>query len=252
MSRIRRCLHNTFPAFVYRKLKERYYEKVTLPAATEAELAGIKFDIAGLPPQMKEVILKGFYEWPEVAICRDLIEPGECILELGGAIGFVGLFCLKNLQAAKVVSVEPNSGTIDRLRRNYKLNSLSANVIQAAIAAKDGTLHFNVSPYFWTDSISRDSKQSANTIEVQALSIQSILNKAGDGFTALILDVEGAEQWLDWRALPSSVTKIVLEIHPSILGLAEAYRVLQSALNCGFEVAAKHEQVFGLVRRQKV
>src|ERR1700721_1434146 len=151
--RLHRYFYHTFPAFVYRRLKERHYENKILPAITEAEVEGIKLNIGGIAPMMKYVILNGHYEVPEMTICRGLIEPGEHILELGGAIGFIGLFCLKNLQAAKVVSIEPNPGTIERLKRNYILNDLTANVIQAAIAAQDGTVSFNVSPNFSTDSI---------------------------------------------------------------------------------------------------
>ena len=81
------------------------------------------------------------------------------------------------------------------------------------------------------------------------MSLALIVCAAKEHFTAMILDVEGAEALLDWTQLPPSISKLIIELHPEMLGHAKAYDVLNKILNCGFHVVAQRASVFGLSRR---
>jgi hypothetical protein len=72
----------------------------------------------------------------------------DVVLELGGAIGFIGLFCRKVIGVRHHLSVEANPGTLEELKRNYALNGLKPNVIQATAAAQDGVLELDVGGVF--------------------------------------------------------------------------------------------------------
>lgn len=79
--------------------------------------------IEGLCLEMKRAIITGTFERAETEACRRLVEPGDLILDCGGAIGYIGLFCLEQRRASRVVSVEANPHSIKLLRRNYQAHS---------------------------------------------------------------------------------------------------------------------------------
>jgi FkbM family methyltransferase len=263
MKKVRYYLRKTWPGLVLSKCKRWIFEKYILSKTIRTEIKGVKLNIGeiegvklnvrSLDLNMKLVILYyKTYEAPEITICKKIISPNERILEIGAAIGFVGLFCLTRLKAKTVVSVEPNPVTLKQLRINYELNGMAPKIIEAAIADEDKTVNFHTSPDFWTDSTFASSEnQRSNLIEVKAMSLSSILSMANEQFTALILDVEGSETLLDWSQLPSSISKLILEIHPDSTGHAEADRVLNEVLNSGFHVVDQQANVFGLLKNSQ-
>ena len=233
-----------------RRWQTRRFEKHTLPGAEMAEVEGVKLEIADLNLEMKRVVLEGRYEAAELAICRDLISPGERILDIGAGIGCVGLFCLKRMKAASVISVEANPATAERLRRNYEINGFKAACIGAALAAEDGTAALHTNSDFWCDSLNPDrAGADRRTLTMRALTFSSILREVGTEFSTLLADVEGAEEFLAWECLPACTSKVLLEIHPEVLGAPRAFDVVYRLMLQGFEVTHAKGQVFGLVRK---
>lgn len=212
------------------RLRFRFY----LPNVRRTNLAGVKLDLRGLSSMMKNVILTGRYESEERSLCSKVLGPEDVVLELGSAIGFVGLFCRKALRVKHVTGVEANPATLAMLRRNYARNRMVPNVIEAAAAAEDGVLELDVSGEFWENSIEGDSNK---TVTVPALSLPSIFAKLEESPTALICDIEGAEKYLDFKSLPESVKTIVIELHPAIIGEEEVAGILNGLKEMGFVLA---------------
>lgn len=243
-------LKQSLIGYFFRRWQKRRFEKYALPGIKMAEVEGVKLDIAGLSLSMKQTILEGRYESSELAICGRLITRGERILEIGAGLGCVGLFCLKNLNAQHVISLEANPETAERLRRNYQINGFEAACIVAALAAEDGTVQLQTSSDFWLDSIHAcGTAEFCKTIETRALTFSSILREVGSDFTTILLDVEGAEQYVAWQCIPPGINKVVIEIHPSTLGTPCAFDVLHHLMLQGFEVADWEGRVFGFVRK---
>jgi len=250
MGKLRSLLRQTLLAHFWRQAKNHYFQKHVLPVATEATLNGVRLDISKLSPRMKEVILSGEYESAEASLCRQTILPGDRILELGGAIGFVGLFCLRNLHAAEVVSAEPNPRTAAILRRNFELNHCSAAVEEVAISDRDGTLNLCISDEFWGDNAFAANGTSAGSyVRVPSRTVGSLLKDGRSGFSVLISDIEGAETLIDWSQLPPSIDRIIIELHPGIVGYASAYGVLHKLAQLGFSVSGRINEVFSLSRQ---
>jgi FkbM family methyltransferase len=253
MITFRELLRHSLPAHLWRRARLRYFQRHIVPKQTETELEGVRLDLSDLSPRMREVVLSGNYERSEVTLCRQMLEPGDRILELGGAIGYVGLFCLKNLQAAEVVSAEPNPRTAAILRRNYALNNLKPNVEEVAISDHDGILNLSTSDDFWGDNAFVANGTSApSQLKVATLTIRSLLQKQPSNFTVLISDVEGAESLIQWNDIPQCITKIIIELHPGIVGYTHAYHALNSIMNLGFSVESRMNDVLALRRTPKV
>jgi len=250
MGNLRSILRQTLPAHIWRKAKHHYFQHYVLPVASEATLNGVRLDISKLCPRMKEVILSGEYESAEATLCGQTILPGDRILELGGAIGFVGLLCLRNLHAAEVVSAEPNPRTAAILRRNFELNHCSAAVEEVAISDRDGALDLCISDEFWGDNAFAANGTSARSqVRVQSRTLGSLLTDRRSHFSVLISDIEGAETLIDWGQLPPSIDRIIIELHPGIVGYASAYDVLHKLAQLGFSVSGRINEVFSLSRQ---
>ncbi len=85
-------------------------------------------------------------------------------------------------------------------------------------------------------------------MRVPARSLRSLVQAMPFSPTALICDIEGAEQYLDFGQLPASVTKIILEVHPTMIGQNMVERTLESLRALGFRERAWQEDVVWLER----
>jgi FkbM family methyltransferase len=144
--------------------------------------------------------------------------------------------------------VEANPGTLEELKRNYALNGLKPNVIQATAAAQDGVLELDVGGEFWENSLV-SAEGAAKTLKVPARSLRSLVEAMAEAPTVLICDIEGAEANLDFQEVPGSVRKIIIELHPSVTGEAEVERILGDLGDLGFRQMAREGDTWLLVRR---
>lgn len=210
---------------------------------------GVKIQLKGLHPDMKMVIMRGIYENSEISLLTNLISADDVVLEIGGAIGFIGLFLRKAIGVQRLVSVEPNPHTLEHLRRNYQLNGMVPLVIQAALSKFDGEAYLSTSGMFWTDSLV-DTTQTlpANSIPVKCLSLDSILNSLNISFTTLVIDIEGGERELSHYLLPKNINKVMIELHPSLIGSRSAYSVLENFISQGFQIQERCNDAYSLIR----
>jgi len=232
---------------LWQDFRLRWYFKFTLPAKTQATLYGVKLDISMLSPMMKNNILEGRYEFQERRIASRCLKAQDVVLELGGAIGFIGLFCRKVVGVRHHLTVEANPKTIELMKRNYRLNDMTPDVVHAAAAATDGEITLDVGGEFWENSIVSNST-SGEKIQVPSLSLRSLAQLLPQPPTALICDIEGAETQLDFSQLPSSVSRIIIELHPTIVGEQAVQELVKQVHGLGFRTESIEEGTWLFVR----
>lgn len=239
----------TFPSLtsLWQDFRLRWYFKFTLPAKTRAMIHGVNLDISMLSPLMKNNILEGRYEFQERRLASRCLKPEDVVIELGGAIGFIGLFCRKVIGVRHHLTVEANPKTIELLKRNYRLNDITPQVVHAAAAASDGEITLDVGGEFWENSIVSNST-SGQKIQVPSLSLRSLAALLPQPPTALICDIEGAETQLDFRQLPPSVTRIIIELHPAVVGEDAAQTLVKQIHALGFRTDSVEENTWLFVR----
>lgn len=230
---------------LWRNLHSRLRFKFILPRKREASLEGVRLDISTLSPLMKNIILTGRYESQERQLARQALTKDDVVLELGGAIGFIGLYCRKVIGVKHITSVEANPHTLKLLRRNYELNGLTPSVIHAAAAAEDGELDLSIGGEFWENTL---TCTSSSTVRVPSQSLSSLIKQMPAAPTALICDIEGAEQYLDFTQLPASVRKIIMELHPGMIGEEATQRVMDKLASLGFSNVKRHEETWLFAR----
>lgn len=228
-------------------LRNWWFFKHSISRLEEWTLNGIRLGTKGLNDNMKAVIVRDIYEAAEKVICKNVIRPGDRILELGGAIGYIGLHCLINCGAKSVVSVEANPETANRLRDNYRLNGREAVVIEAAVSDTDGPVEFSIGPDFWEDGLAT-SREGRRNISVPGRTFEKLLEQTEPAPNVLISDIEGAESIIRWSMIPLCIEKIVIELHPRQYGIGTTYRIIGGMIKAGFDVTDQCGDVFALQR----
>jgi FkbM family methyltransferase len=243
-------LRKTLLYHILRGLRTGIRRRIVLPHLEEIELAGVRLKVSGLSTSMKEALLNGTYEEAELSLCRQLLVPGDVVLEVGSAIGFLGIFATQSIGVGRFVSVEANTYTAERLRKNYELNGAPHELHVAALSDTDGPVTLHASENFWTDTIVPPvlPVPSLRTISVPGYTLATLCANSGCAPTALIIDVEGAETCLLSQSIPQSVKKMVLELHPHLTGTTQSFQILHHIMNQHFKVAGTAVTSFALIR----
>jgi FkbM family methyltransferase len=125
------------------------------------------------------------------------------ILDLGANIGLSAIYFARCYPESRIACVEPMPGNLKLLVRNLKENAVDAEVIAAAIDAKDGVVAMEHGAADYGHKIAM-ATPSGVSLEVASVSVSSILRRLGwDRISLLKVDIEGHEAALfardcDW------------------------------------------------------
>lgn len=250
MKTLKFLISKTLLYYFWQEFKLRWHFKFVIPKLRELQIEDLRFDVSSISPVARHRLLRVGYETHEKAMCHDFLKPSDSVLEIGAAIGFIGIYCQKKLGIKNYHSVEANPRTIDMLKRNYQLNGLSPNLWNFAIGPRDGQIELNVDCEFWENSIVQMPNPSLGrkTMDVPCLTLQSLLNRLQFQFNVMIIDVEGAEQFIDFDSIPSSVNKIIIELHPKLIGPEKTFAIVAQLISNGFRVVREENATFMFVR----
>lgn len=222
--------------------------QVPLRFLRRVKLRGVILDVSSFPRHIKNFFWTGDYERIECDFAEKYLRSDDQILEVGGAVGFVGLFCQKAIGVSAYAVVEPNPATAELLRRNYRLNQLEPVLFQVALAATDGTVDLEVGGIFWGNSVMNASSHSNSKVRVTAMTLQSLIRQLRFVPNTLVIDVEGAESLVSFRGLPLEIRKILIELHPMVTGVEKARKVIGDLGAEGFKVLDENNSVYFLSR----
>ena len=236
---------------LFQEFQVRYRFKYVLPKIQEITLEGMTFDVSGLSTKIRNRLLSGAYEAHEKKMCFDYLTPNDSVLEIGGAIGFIGLICQKKIGIKNYFCFEANPRTYEILKKNYELNGVEPRVWNMALAHADGHVDLEVGSDFWENSICYDSTRNngVKTVRVPAGTLDTLLALAGQKENTLIIDIEGAEQFIDFQRVPEEISKIIIELHPGVMGQEVMYNIVATLIGLGFRVAREENETFVFLRK---
>jgi FkbM family methyltransferase len=120
----------------------------------------------------------------------------QTILDLGANIGFSAIYFARLYPGSCIACVEPVPENVRLLIRNLKENAVEADVIAAAIDAKDGVVAIERGAADYGHRVAA-AAASAKFLEVASVSVPSILRWLGwDRIGLLKIDIEGHESVL--------------------------------------------------------
>lgn len=190
-------------------------------------------------------VLRGGYEDKENKIIREHLNPADTVLELGAGLGFNSIAAAK-INAGKIISYESNPKLIPLIKRNQKLNKVAfevRNKILVNDSSRGKTMTFFISENASMSSV-KNYKAAGHvvteTIQVETVNAGEVLVDLSPQF--LIMDIEGGEEeFFNQPGLlkESSVQKIMVEIHPEIIGDAGATAVIRNIVDAGFNLVTE-------------
>jgi FkbM family methyltransferase len=141
------------------------------------------------------------------------------VLDLGANAGFTSLFFARKYPLAEIACVEPIENNVAVLRENFELNNVKAMIFPVAVAVEDGFITMEMAEKDYghkVADISYGANISGQTIDVEALSVPTMINRLGwERINLLKIDIEGYEGVLlskncDWL---TKVDAICIECH---------------------------------------
>ena len=198
----------------------------------EYELNGIRLWVpdAILNTKITEKLEQGRYEADEARAVQMRARPGRRVLELGGGIGYIASLCATVTQPENVVTVEANPEMISVIRKNLNRNGFQSVEIVHGAVGQEGhdrqVVGFEEKPAFWAGRLADEKSSAEAIVDVPLLSLPALLKKHRPHL--VVMDIEGAEQYLFDHPWPDHVENMILELHPG----QYSDRVIKKIVDC--------------------
>jgi FkbM family methyltransferase len=193
---------------------------------------GIRLRIGShMSPNIIQSIYEGSYEGGELKPLRLFLEPDDVVMEIGTGIGFVTLFCARKVGSNQVFTYEANPENEVHIRENFALNGLQPSLTIGLLAEEAGEARFYVEPQFWSSSTIYRSAE-AREIRVPKIPIRDEIWRINP--TTLVIDAEGGEHEIIDIIDFHDIRKIIIEMHPYIIGPEKTATVRRKIEAAGF------------------
>lgn len=183
--------------------------------------------------KITQKLATGHYEGTEARAVQMRVKPGHRVLELGAGLGYIGALAASLAGAENVTAVEANPDMLKVIRDNYDRNAGEEITLRhGAVVGNDyegDTLAFARGRQFWASRIARQGDSGPGLIEVPALKIGPLLKEFRPN--VVIMDIEGAEQFLFDKPWPKSVRFVIMELHPKQYDSFEAVKKIVDCLS---------------------
>lgn len=186
--------------------------------------------------QMRNGLYKGNYEAGERTLLPRAVQPGDRVLEIGAGIGLISLLRRRLAGPGHVASYEANPRMAEVIRRNFALNGLEPDLTMKAVTEDGAPLRFFVDDNIISSSMIR-RRDGVAEIEVPSEAIGTCIARHRPD--VIVMDVEGAELGLLRRADLAGVKRILVEMHPHIVGKEAVAALARDVCAAGFELAER-------------
>jgi FkbM family methyltransferase len=208
----------------------------------------IEIDYALLNPQLETLLKKGEYEDAEARAIERLLAPDDVYFEVGAGVGYTACLAWRVLNDEQRIHVyEANPALIPVIEHNWLANGAGGHLNAVLLGTGKGDAPFHVSRAFWASSTQIDYGRG-ETIQAPRRDFIRQLEKTQATF--VLMDIEGGEIELLDKPLPPHVRKLVVEIHPNVVGPEKIVALMGRLAAQGFEAveAASEGRVLAFVR----
>lgn len=176
---------------------------------------------ARVPEKTAAALACGRYEFKERELARRFLSPGDRVLELGAGMGVVSLTIANLIGAESICGFEANPAIIELARRNAETNKLPVRFINAIALPRNTAAQKPFIEFFPLKSFEASSTRRINAsqtpIKVPATVLEAELD--AQGANVLVMDIEGSESEVIANGDLARVEKLLMEIHPSMIGV---------------------------------
>ncbi len=195
---------------------------------------GVKLELGDhVTPEIRRDIYAERYERGEARWLMWELEPDDVVMEIGSGMGFISTLCALRLGSERVFTYEANPTLIPVVEATYRLNDVEPQLANAVLGEGDGSVEFFVEDDFVASSVHRRS-DDAKAVSVPKLDINKEIARVEPTF--MVVDIEGAEHELvplvDWKP----IQKVIIDLHPHVIGDEKTDAVLAVLTDSGFEI----------------
>jgi FkbM family methyltransferase len=187
------------------------------------------------PPISRSVrksLRKNEYETAETYLVRRLVRPGNTVLDLGSGLGITSIAAAKASGNGRVVGYEADPVIAPLAEKNVRRNGVHVEIRNKAIAKEKGVCEFYVHRSFPASSLF--AFQGSKKILIEADAFQDVVEEIQPD--VISCDIEGLEKEVFVSANLSSVHRLVLEVHPQVIGLLGVLQCVQHLAVSGFSL----------------
>ena len=197
-------------------------------------------------PILKDIFF-GVYESKEAELVTKKIAADDMVMEIGAGIGFLSALSAKVVGSARVFAYEANPRLMAVIKQVHDINQVAPTVSNVLLGEGDGECTFWLEKDYWASSLIQGS-QDATSIRVRQIDLNQEIQRIRPSF--MILDIEGGEYEFLRHARLDPIRKIVIEVHPHVLGYARISEMLGWLFAAGFalDLGNMHKNVFYLFR----
>lgn len=204
-----------------------------LPKAEYSTNFGVRLPLkhpAITPPILKNIFF-GVYESKEAELVNKKIAADDVVMEVGAGIGFLSALSAKITGSERVFAYEFNPQLMEVIRHVHDLNHVAPTVSNVLLGEGDGECTFWLEKDYWASSLIQGS-QDATPIRVRQIDLNQEIQRIQPSF--MILDIEGGEYEFLRHARLDPIRKIVIEVHPQVLGYTRISEMLGWLFAAGF------------------
>ena len=241
---------------LYNKIQSTYRQQIPSPdAVLSSETYGKVVNVEGIKmrvdrrmsPFQVNKLISGRHTREERRLLIHRLEPDDVVMELGGGIGMLATACALKIGGNRVYSYEANPILESLIRENYALNEVNPELKMCMLEKEVGSRTFHVSEHFSRSSAYKAADDNTTAYEVPVEPLNDEIARIKP--TVLIMDVQGSEGELLSFADLSTVEKLLVEVHPDMLGINNANSLRRSLRSQGFAEIARSGQSFLYVKQ---
>ncbi len=200
----------------------------------------VPFSPTIITPQIEAAIISGRFEAEEAEELPNIVEPGDRVLEIGAGIGFISTLLDRHSSVDRVIAVEANPNLMGYMEQLHALNDVSKVERRNAVLsnADDDHMTFYLRHDFWMGSLSEGPNPYQATVDVPTESLDKLLKDRE--ISLIVCDIEGAETEIFEDADFAGVTRVYLELHDHVTGLAGVQKLFKTMERKGFAYDPRH------------
>jgi FkbM family methyltransferase len=198
------------------------------------ELAGIIVPLGEhLAPAIRRELEAGEYEQAELSALRAILSRDDVVMEMGTGLGLLSAWCARVVGSDRIFTFEANPALERPIRHLYALNGVSPSLEICVLTESAGSVVFYPQREFWASSLLAGEGTGAG-VTVPARSFAQA--RAAIRPTLLVVDIEGGELELMRHACLEDVDRVLIELHPELIGEEGSETVMRALAQQGFAV----------------
>jgi FkbM family methyltransferase len=223
-------------------------ERCKLPPGRDGKLVTLDdftvfVDYGNYAPEIIATLESGSYEGRERWLAKEILEPGDRVIEAGTAVGLVAMTASLIVGAANVLTFDANPDIVADAQNNFKRNGLEEikshwGVLKnrQTTLGKSDTVDFYIAKDFWASRL-HASEQDANIVKKVKAPVFCLEDEIeAHRANVLISDIEGGEVDLFMRSDLRGITKIIIETHYGFVGERETDEMIRKFILDGFSI----------------